>query len=93
MTPGSASAPAKSVFFFDLTADSGRKVTLPSLLVLRYSMISLAVSCVSVTTFCILPPRAVSIAVSYFLSVEIRSASAPCTPLFLSSMTLRVALP
>ena len=73
---------------------SGRKVALPALFCFRKAIISLAVSSVSVTIFCMLPPRAVSMATSYFFSTLIRSATTPIIPelLLLRSMT-RLTLP
>ena len=60
--------------------ESGRKVALPAFSRFRISIRRLAVSSSFVTIFCILPPRATSIAVSYFFSVEIRSATVPTMP-------------
>ena len=60
-----------------LYAVIGKKVTLPNLLTLRYSMRYLASSSSSVTIFCILLPSAISIAVSSSLGTLISSATKP----------------
>ena len=74
---------------------NGRKVALPYLFFFRYSISCLAVASESVTMFWMLPPRAVSMAVSYFWLVVMISATTPCMPCTRSrtSMTLRMLLP
>ncbi len=67
-----------------LISASGRNVARPYLFFLRYCIISFAVCALSVTIFCMLPPSAVSIAVSNSFSTLIISATTPIIPLWLS---------
>ena len=60
-----------------LTDVIGKKVNLPKSVALKYSIKYLASSGVPVTTFCAAAARAVSRATSYFLSLEISSATTP----------------
>ena len=73
----------------------GRNVARPKRFFFRYSIILFAVCSLSVTIFWILPPRAVSMAISYSLLTWIRSATTPRMPDTRSfcSMTLRILLP
>ena len=82
------------VFLPDI-ALRGKNVARPSLFCLRYAISSLAVDSLSVTMFWIVPPKAVSIAVSYFLSTLTISAITPRIPGLLSfnSIILRILLP
>ena len=88
-TPSSSSA-SLALSSGGLSKDvRGRKVALPALVSLRYLIIFLAVSSLSVTMFWIFPPRATSIAVSYLGLVFMISATTPMMPLVssLRSMT------
>ena len=73
----------------------GRNVARPYRFFFRYSIMTLAVCSLSVTIFWILPPRAVSTAVSYAFSTLIRSATTPWIPGWRSfcSITRRILLP
>ena len=57
----------------------GKNVTLPSELSFKYVIKFLAIISSSTTIFCINPPRAISIAYSYFSSVDIKFAIVPWT--------------
>ena len=74
---------------------SGRNVARPKRFFFKKPIMVLAVSSFSVTIFCILPPSAVSIAVSYSLSTLIISATTPIIPLWCSrcSMTFCILFP
>jgi len=63
----------------------GKKDALPILFALKWFTNFFATSSLSVTIFCSIPPKVISIAVSYFLSTEIKFAIIPCTPLFKSA--------
>ena len=76
--------------------ESGRKVALPYLFFFKNSISSFAVSSVSVTIFWMLPPSAVSIAISYVFSDldQIRYDTDECpAPGSFCSMTRRMLLP
>ena len=68
--------------FLPRTVDIGKNDALPNLFTLRYSTSFLASPSFSVTIFCILAPKHISIAVLYFSSVETIFASTPCIPFF-----------
>ena len=68
--------------FLPCIAEIGKKLALPKLFFLKYSINLLASFSSCVTMFCIVAPKHISIAVSYSLLVEIRLAKAPYTPLF-----------
>ena len=95
ITPFSASTSGFLNLCGFLMLVSGRKVALPSLFDFSQDIICLAVSSLSVTIFWIFPPRAVSMAVSYFLSVCMISATTPMMPGFFSrcSMTFLMLPP
>ena len=67
-----------------LTAEIGKKVTLPKLFFLKYSINFFASCSVSVTTFWRLAPKLISIATSYSFFTFNRFATTSCNP-FLSS--------
>ena len=94
-TPFSLRAAGCEKFWLPLMLVRGRKVALPYRFFFRYSISCLAVASESVTMFCMLPPRAVSMAISYFCSVEMISATTPWIPWTRSrtSMTRRMLLP
>lgn len=73
----------------------GRNVARPNLFVFRNAIIRFAVSSLSVTIFWILPPSAVSIAISYSLSTLMISATTPIRPFSLSllAITFRILFP
>ena len=95
ITPGSLSASGFLIPPPPCILVSGRNVALPNLLRLRKSIIRLAVSSLSVTIFWILPPSAVSIAISYSLSTLMISATTPIRPFSRSlfDITFRILLP
>ena len=77
------------------TVVSGKKVARPKRFFFKNWIISLAVDSSSVTIFWMLPPSAVSTAVSYFLSTWMMSATTPTIPEFRSfcSITRRMLCP
>ena len=66
--------------FLPLIDETGKKDALPNLFFLKCSTNFLASSSVSVTMFWRACPKHISIAVSYFLSTEIRFAKTPFIP-------------
>ena len=66
--------------FLPFTAVIGKNDALPKLFFLKCSTNFLASSSVSVTIFCKLAPKHISIAVSYSLGTEIIFANTPCIP-------------
>ena len=78
--PSSLSAPPKLPGLCSVIASRGRKVALPSLFSLSQVMVRFAVASLSVTTFWMAPPIAVSTAVSYFGLTFIMSATTPMIP-------------
>ena len=66
--------------FFPFTEDIGKNDALPKLFVRKCSINFFASSSVSVTIFCRLAPKHISIAVSYSFGTEIIFASTPCIP-------------
>ena len=95
ITPFSSKASGALKFVLLLILLKGKNVARPNLCFLRYSIVSLAVVSVSVTIFWIFPPKAVSMATSYFLSTLIISATTPIIPFFvsLSSITFLILFP
>ena len=82
--PITPSIPLEFTFsiFFPWTDEIGKKLALPKLFLRKCSINFFASVSVFVTIFCIAWPKHISIAVSYFLSTEIRLASTPSTPAF-----------
>ena len=95
IAPFSFNAPAFGKSPLDLTVVKGKNVALPNLLSLRYFIRFLATFSSSVIIFCIAPPKAISIAVSYLDSTLITSATTPTIPLSLTfrSITFLILLP
>ena len=93
--PSSLRAPPKLPGLCNVIASRGRKVALPSLFSLSQVMVRFAVASLSVTTFWMAPPIAVSTAVSYFGLTLIMSATTPMIPVssFLCSIIRFTALP
>ena len=75
------------LFSFTSSAERGRVVTLPSLFSFTKFIISFEASTSAVTIFCIVLPRATSIAVSYSFLVSIKSETTPFMPLNLSALS------
>ena len=78
-----------------LIAESGRNVARPNLFCFKKAISPFAVSSLSVTIFWIVPPNAVSMAVSYCFFVLMISATTPTMPLYLSfcSITFLMLFP
>ena len=95
ITPFSFMHGSFSIVFLPDIDDKGRNVARPNLFSLRYAIRFFAVFSLSVTIFWIVPPRAVSIAVSYFFSTLIISAITPIIPSFsdFSSIIFLMLLP
>ena len=79
-TPRSRDTSGIRLFRLPSTLVKGRKVARPARFLFKKEIIRFAVSSSSVTMFWILPPNAVSIAVSYFSGTWIRSATTPTSP-------------
>ena len=95
ITPGSLKASALRIPPLPRILVSGRNVARPNLFLFRNSIILFAVFSLSVTIFWILPPSAVSIAISYSCSTLMISATTPISPGSCSffAITFRILLP
>ena len=88
ITPFCSIMPSACISFPCLILVSGRNVARPYLFFLRYCIISFAVPALSVTIFCILPPSAISMAVSNFFFTLIISATTPIIPVCFSRCSI-----